>query len=65
MLFELDLGQLAFYDMEMAFVVEPGTVEIMLGGSSEAIAVQAEIEITGPRRELRRADVSPTRVQVR
>ncbi len=63
--FELDLGQLAFYDAEMAFVVEPGTVEIMLGSSSEAIRLRDEIEITGPRRVLRSLDVTPTRVRVR
>ncbi len=63
--FELDLGQLAFYDADMLFVVEPGTVEIMLGSSSEAIRLRGEIEITGPARRLRSTDVAPTRVRVR
>ncbi len=63
--FELDLGQLAFYDADMVFVVEPGTVEIMLGSSSEAIRLRGEIEITGPPRRLRSTDVAPTRVRVR
>jgi len=63
--FSLDLGQLAFYDAEMVYVVEPGTVEIMLGSSCEAIQLQAEIEIIGARRELRSVDVAPTRVEVR
>ncbi len=63
--FELDLGQLAFYDADMAFVVEPGTVEIMLGSSSEAIRLRGEIEITGPPRRLSSTDVAPTRVRVR
>lgn len=63
--FELDLGQLAFYDADMVFLVEPGTVEIMLGSSSEAIWLRGEIEITGPPRRLRSTDVAPTRVRVR
>ncbi len=63
--FVLDLGQLAFYDAEMAFVVEPGSVEIMVGSSSEAIRLQDRIEVTGARRSLRSADVAPTRVEVR
>ncbi|MCH7707266.1 MAG: glycoside hydrolase family 3 C-terminal domain-containing protein, partial [Myxococcales bacterium] len=63
--FELDLGQLAFYDADMVFLVEPGTVEIMLGSSSEAIWLRGEIEITGPPRRLRSIDVAPTRVRVR
>ena len=63
--FELDLGQLAFYDADMVFVVEPGTVEIMLGSSSEAIRLRGEIEITGPPRRLSSTDVAPTRVRVR
>ena len=63
--FELDLGQLAFYDADMVFLVEPGTVEIMLGSSSEAIWLRDEIEITGPPRRLRSTDVAPTRVRVR
>jgi beta-glucosidase len=64
-MFELDLGQLAFYDEEMRLVVEPGQVEIMVGSSSEAIRLRDQFEISGERRVLGRADVAPTRVEVR
>jgi beta-glucosidase len=60
--FVLDLGQLAFYDRDMRFVVEPGEVEIMLGASSEDIRLEAVIDITGEIRSLERRDVRPTRV---
>lgn len=63
--FELDLGQLAFYDEEMTLVVEPGQVEIMVGSSSEAIQLRDQFEISGERRVLGRAEVAPTRVEVR
>lgn len=62
--FHLDLGQLAFYDRDMEFVVEPGQVEVLVGGSSEDIRLTGSFEITGERRLLRRAEVVPTRVEV-
>lgn len=66
--FELDLGQLGFYDRDMSFVVEPGEVRIMLGASSEDIRLEAVVDVEpmdgGPRR-LRPADVVPTRFEVR
>ncbi len=45
--FTLDTALLAFYDAEMRFVVEPGTVEIMVGGSSEDIRLRGTLTITG------------------
>ncbi len=62
--FTLDLGQLAFYDRDMDFVVEPGEVEIMLGASSEDIRLDAVIDVVGDVRRLARRDVRPTGVRV-
>jgi beta-glucosidase len=65
--FELDLGQLGFYDREMRYVVEPGEVRIMLGASSENIRLEALVSVEtrdGVPRALRPADVVPTRVEV-
>lgn len=45
--FELAVNQLAFYNREMKFVVEPGTVRIMVGTSSEDLPLAASVEITG------------------
>ncbi len=45
--FHLAVNQLAFYDREQDYVVEPGTVEVMIGSSSEAIHFSGGFEITG------------------
>jgi len=62
--FHLDVSQLAFYDREMRFVVEPGRVEVLVGSSSEDIRLTGSFEITGERRPLHRSEVVPTRVDV-
>jgi beta-glucosidase len=62
--FRLDLSQLAFYDRDMQFAVEPGRVQVMVGSSSEDIRLTGSFEITGERRLLRRSDVVPTRAEV-
>ena len=62
--FHLDPAQLAFYDLEMECVVEPGEVEIMLGASSADIRQRATIEIVGDRRKLDPREVAATRVVI-
>jgi beta-glucosidase len=51
-LFELAVSQLGFYDRQMAFVVEPGTIEVMVGSSSEDIRASGAFEIIGPTTEV-------------
>ena len=62
--FKLDLSQLAFYDRDMQFVVEPGRIQVMVGSSSEDIRLSGSFEITGERRLLRRSEVVATTVEV-
>jgi beta-glucosidase len=45
--FTLFVNQLGFYNPEMAYVVEPGTIDLMIGTSSEDIHLRTEIEIVG------------------
>ena len=46
--FSLAVAQLAFYDRAMQYVVEPGEVEVMIGGSSDDIRLTGRFEVTGP-----------------
>lgn len=45
--FTLRLSQLAFLNREMELVVEPGTIEVMVGSSAEEIRVQGAFRIVG------------------
>jgi len=60
--FVLDIRHFAFYDTEMRFVVEPGTVEIMVGASCQDLRLLGETKIVGECAEVRRADLRPTSV---
>jgi len=44
---KLSIDRLAFYDRQMRFVVEPGTVKVMVGSSSEDIRLIGSFEIVG------------------
>lgn len=63
-IFRLDLSQLGFFDPRMRSVVEPGSVRVMLGASSEDVRAEGEFVIEGGVRELTTADIFPTRVEV-
>ncbi|MCS6827133.1 MAG: glycoside hydrolase family 3 C-terminal domain-containing protein [Caldilinea sp.] len=45
--FTVEMRQLGFYNHEMRFVVEPGYVDVMVGGGSDDIRLRGEFEITG------------------
>ncbi|MCC6802362.1 MAG: glycoside hydrolase family 3 C-terminal domain-containing protein [Anaerolineae bacterium] len=45
--FHVGVKQLGFYNLQRRFVVEPGTVEVMVGSSSEAIHCAGSFEIAG------------------
>jgi beta-glucosidase len=44
--FELKSEDLAFYDEDLNFIVEPGTIEVMMGSSSKDIRLIDSFEIT-------------------
>jgi len=62
--FRLDPSQLAFFDAAMRFVVEPGEFQVMVGASSADLRLEGGFRITGARRELSTADLSPTTVDL-
>jgi beta-glucosidase len=45
--FEVDMRQLAFHDINMEQVVEPGKMEVFIGASSQDIRLQGSFEIVG------------------
>jgi beta-glucosidase len=45
--FHLPVNQLAFYNNDLELVLETGTIEVMLGSSSEDIRLQGRFEISG------------------
>jgi beta-glucosidase len=55
--FWLDGRQLAFYDQVMAYVVEPGPVEVMVGASAQDIRLRGEFTICGAAAEVGRDKV--------
>jgi len=46
---EVDMRQLAFHDLNMEQVVEPGAMEVLIGASSQDIRLRGSFEIIGER----------------
>jgi beta-glucosidase len=55
--FQLDIRQLGFYNQAMAYVVEPGTVEVMIGSSSQDIRARGAFTIAGATTDIGRDKV--------
>jgi len=62
--FTLFVNQLGFYDTAMAYVVEPGLVELMIGTSSEDIRLRSQFEIVGEVTEISENKVYFSEVQL-
>ncbi|MCB0060910.1 MAG: fibronectin type III-like domain-contianing protein, partial [Caldilineaceae bacterium] len=45
--FHLHLHQTAYYDRAMRFVVEPGTLQVMMGNSSVNLPLTDEVTVGG------------------
>jgi beta-glucosidase len=50
--FNLAASQLAFHDRDMRYVVEPGTIEVMIGSSSQDIRLSGAFTIVGDTTEI-------------
>lgn len=63
-IFHLPVDQLAFHDADLRLVVEPGTIRVMVGSSSEDIRLNGSFEITGEIVEIQnRVFVCPVEVR--
>lgn len=47
LVFHLPVDQLAFYDLDLRLVLEPGRILVMVGSSSQDIRLKGEFEIVG------------------
>jgi beta-glucosidase len=63
--FRLSTEQLAYYDVDMRRIVEPGAVRVFVGTSSADLPLIADLALVGPVVELvdRRAYVTPTAIE--
>jgi beta-glucosidase len=62
--FTLNATQLAFHDADLARVIEPGAIEVLLGASSADVRLQGRFEIVGERRVIARPARFTTPVRV-
>ncbi|HLA42402.1 MAG TPA: glycoside hydrolase family 3 C-terminal domain-containing protein, partial [Aggregatilineales bacterium] len=62
--FRLAVNQMGFYDRDYQFVIEPGTVDIMLGSSSQDIHCIGSFVITGEKTDISNQKVFFSKVDV-
>ncbi|HYB13670.1 MAG TPA: glycoside hydrolase family 3 N-terminal domain-containing protein [Myxococcota bacterium] len=62
--FELAMEQLAFRGLDEGWIVEPGIIEVMVGGASDDAKLVGSFEITGPALRLERRRRFTTQVRV-
>jgi len=47
--FQMKVDQCAFYNQDLDLALEPGTIEVMVGSSSDDIRLNGEFEVVGPK----------------
>ncbi|MEM6283789.1 MAG: glycoside hydrolase family 3 N-terminal domain-containing protein [Chloroflexota bacterium] len=52
-MFEFPVNMLAYYNQQMQYVVEPGTVDVLIGSSSEDIRLKHSFGLVGPIAEVK------------
>ena len=62
--FRMDLAQLGYYNEDMEFVVEPGTLHLMMGFSSQDLPLSDSVQLIGNTAKVmgRRSYVCPVEV---
>lgn len=61
--FDLNARHLAFYDADMRYIVEPGTIRVMVGAASNDIRQQATVEVVGAVTPVEPVFTTPTRIE--
>lgn len=62
--FNLSMRQLGYYDENMDFVVEPGTLDIMIGNHCKDYPIREQIEIVGDKKSVKGRRVYTCNVEV-
>jgi beta-glucosidase len=60
--FDLDVRHAAFYDRTMNYVVEAGTITVMVGASSSDIRLTGEFSVVGETTPVAAVYTTPVRV---
>ncbi len=60
--FRIDLSQFAYFNSAMTLVVEPGEIEILVGGSALHTPLRQTLRLTGATRELSQRQIVATQV---
>jgi len=58
--FRIDLSQFAYFDEAMQLAVEPGDIELMIGGGSQDIRLSQTVRLTGEARVLSQRQIVAT-----
>jgi beta-glucosidase len=62
--FHLPINQLAFYDIQLNYIVESGTFKVMIGSSSDDIRCEGEFIVVGDKKSLIKEQVYICPVQI-
>ena len=62
--FYLDISQLAYYNADMEYVVDPGQIELLIGASSSDIRLRTTLMVHGEKRLLKHQQRVATQAQV-
>jgi beta-glucosidase len=64
-IFDVPIDLLAFYDQDLQLILEPGTIQVMVGSSSKDIRLTDSFEIVGSKKRTIAARVFACPVEVK
>ncbi len=63
--FKLPVNMMAFYDIDLDLVIEPGIIEVMVGSSSDEIRLHSSFEIIGDKKSIIRDRIFVCPVEIK